>query len=37
MKKYIALLIAALALTACEKVTPDRLEEARATAKDNEL
>lgn len=37
MKKYIALLIVALALTACEKdkVTPDRLEEARATAKDN--
>lgn len=35
--KYILALIAALALTACEKdkVTPDRLEEARATAKDN--
>lgn len=35
--KYILALIAALALTACEKdkITPDRLEEARATAKDN--
>ena len=35
--KYILTLIAALALTACEKekVSADRLEEARATAKDN--
>lgn len=35
--KYIFALIAVLALTACEKdkITPDRLEEARATAKDN--